>query len=330
MCAAAPPLHATTRPPRRRRRRRPTCMQPLDRRGGGSTPHACNRAPPNLLYVHVLTISQSFAITMEMQKTHYGYRYRMDRVLVGGHTSFRCIHRNFYGRMKVNATGEIVSLTEHRHEPEYAEKHPPECPVSMKHAMKIVVPFNTVAKPRVDVNRFTDKVDIEGKDSEFGNRYTAGDEKDKLYSSSSFSNIIPTVDVEDKAVKDKDNCNIELLVLDTVPKRCKSQAAKILSYIKKHSDITWSPKGELTLKGSVLPNTHMVDLINALLRKRISKPSGWKQFATVLKDTKIPHKLVTNAECWKYINSLHERGDRIIHLNTSKQLKNRLHVWEPY
>src|SRR6218665_2318107 len=190
------------------------------------------------------------------------------------------------GQVLINATGEIVSLTEHRHEREYAEKHPPECPVSMKHAMKMVVPFNTVAKPRVDVNRFTDKVDIEGKDSE------VEDEKDKLYSSSSFSNIIPTVDVEDKAGKDKDNCNIELLVLDTVPKRCKSQAAKILSYIKKHSDITWSPKGELTLKGSVLPNTHMVDLINAMLRKRISKPSGWKQFATVLKDTKIPHKLV--------------------------------------
>jgi len=296
-----------------------TCMQPLDRRGGGAPPVRIH-APPNLLYVHVLTISQSFALTMEMQKTHEGYRYRMDRVLVGGNTSFRCINRNCYGRMKINATGEIVSLTEHRHEREYAEKHPPECPVSMK----MVVPFNTSAKPQVDVNRFTDKVDIEGKDSEVGN------EKDKLYSSSSFSNIMPTADVEDKAVKDKDNCNIELMVLDTVPKRCKSQAAKILSYIKKHSDITWSPKGELTLKGSVLPNTHMVDLINAMLRKRISKPSGWKQFATVLKDTKIPHKLVTNTECWKYINSLPERGDRITHLNTSKRLKNRLHVWEPY
>src|SRR6218665_3151199 len=105
-------MHATTRPPRRRRqehptcmqpldrRRRPTCMQPLDRRDGGGAPHTCNRAPPNLLYVHVLTISQSFAITMEMQKTHDGYRYRMDRVLVGGNTSFRCIHRNCYGRMK--------------------------------------------------------------------------------------------------------------------------------------------------------------------------------------------------------------------------------------
>ena len=114
-------------------------------------------------------------------------------------------------------------------------------------------PFQYSCQTTVDVNRFTDKVDIEGKDSEVGNRYTAGDEKDKLYSSSSFSNIIPTVDVEDKAVKDKDNCNIELLVLDTVPKRCKSQAAKILSYIKKYPDITWSPKGELTLKGSVLP-----------------------------------------------------------------------------
>src|SRR6218665_897882 len=141
--------------------------------------------------------------------------------------------------MKINATGEIVSLTEHRHEREYVEKHPPECPVSMKHAMKMVVPFNTAAKPRVDVNRFTDKAYIECKDSEVGNRYTPVDEKDKLYLSSSFSNIIATVDVEDKAVENKDNCNIELLVLDTVPKRCKSHAAKILSYIKKHPDIAW-------------------------------------------------------------------------------------------
>src|SRR6218665_1558831 len=105
---------------------------------------------------------------------------------------------------------------------------------------------------------------------------------------------IRTVDVRVKAVKDKDNCNIELLVLDTVPKRCKSQAAIILSYIKKHPNITWSPKGELTLKGSVLPNTHMVDLINALLRKRISKPNGWKQFSTVLKD--IPYKFIDKSD----------------------------------
>src|SRR6218665_2829631 len=146
----------------------PPCLQPLDRRGGGAPPVRIH-APPNLLYVHVLTISQSFGITMEMQKTHEGYRYRMDRVLVGRNTSFRCINRNCYGRMKINATGEIVSLNEHRHEREYAEKHRPECPVSMK----MVVPFNTSAKPQVDVNRFTDKVDIEGKDSE------VGDEKDK-------------------------------------------------------------------------------------------------------------------------------------------------------
>src|SRR6218665_1430580 len=87
MCAAAAAshLHATTRPPPRRRRRHPTRMQPLDRRGGGAPPVRIH-APPNLLYVHVLTISQSFALTMEMQKTHEGYRYRMDRVLVGGNT----------------------------------------------------------------------------------------------------------------------------------------------------------------------------------------------------------------------------------------------------
>src|SRR6218665_1345690 len=110
MCAAAAAshLHATTRPPRRRRRR-PTCMQPLDRRRGGGAPPVRIHSPPNLLYVHVLTISQSFAITMEMQKVHEGYRYRMDRVLVGGNTSFRCINRNCYGRMKIYATGEIVS-----------------------------------------------------------------------------------------------------------------------------------------------------------------------------------------------------------------------------
>src|SRR6218665_3146464 len=86
-----PHMHATTSAPRRRPTcmqplvRRgggsgaPTCMQPLDRRGGGGAPPVRIHAPPNLLYVHVLTISQSFAITMEMQKTHEGYRYRMDR-----------------------------------------------------------------------------------------------------------------------------------------------------------------------------------------------------------------------------------------------------------
>lgn len=98
-------------------------------------------------------------------------------------------------------------------------------------------------KKVLNLTQTSTTVDVEDKDSEDANRFT------------------DNFDTKD------DSENIELLVLDTVPKRWKTQATRLKSYNENKTDIHWSPKVELVLKNSVIPKTHVLDLINGLLRK---------------------------------------------------------------
>jgi response regulator RpfG family c-di-GMP phosphodiesterase len=70
--------------------------------------------------------------------------------------------------------------------------------------------------------------------------------------------------------------------------------------MKSNHDVSWSSKGELILKDATIPKTHMVDLVNDLMRKRTT---GWRLLAEALKDSNIPRELIGNQERWMYINS---------------------------
>ena len=98
--------------------------------------------------------------------------------------------------------------------------------------------------------------------------------------------------------------SIEAQVLETVPKKWKTQAATLLSHMKSIPDLSWTSKGELILKDATIPKTHMVDLVNDLMRKRTttSAPTGWRLLAEALKDSNIPRELIGNQERWSYIN----------------------------
>src|SRR6218665_152930 len=102
----------------------------------------------------------------------------------------------------------------------------------MLHAMKMVVPLNTAAKPRVDVNR-TDlltKWISRAKIPKLETDILLAMRKINCIRHQAFR--ISYQQLTKPSRTRTTYCNIELLVLDTVPKRCKSQAAKILSYIK--------------------------------------------------------------------------------------------------
>ena len=157
---------------------------------------------------------------------------------------------------------------------------------------------------------------LDGEIYDILHRNIADDEKAKLYSNSlsRYLNIdkpsvvtttfksedavasTDTVAIEKASESVKDSKNVESLVLETVPKKWKSQASRLLTHIKNNPDVTWSEKGELVLKNTTIPKTHAVDLVNDLLRKRTStpSPSGWKQLANALKDYNIPHELIGN------------------------------------
>jgi len=85
------------------------------------------------------------------------------------------------------------------------------------------------------------------------------------------------------------------------------------------------------LNNKTLPKTHVVELINDLLRNRTktSSPTGWKQLVNALKGHNIPRELIGNSERWKYINSPQDRMKKAAPLQpTSHRRRKTALTWE--
>jgi hypothetical protein len=157
---------------------------------------------------------------------------------------------------------------------------------------------------------------LDGEIYETLHRDVADDEKAKIYSNSlrRYLNINKPEIVkkfewpeelvkEEEAAEDKTK-NLETLMLNTVPNKWKKHASRLLTHMQKNANVDWSQKGELILNDKTIPKTHIADLVNDLLRKRVSSqvPAGWEQLADALKDSNVPHELIGNQERWRYIN----------------------------
>ena len=78
-------------------------------------------------------------------------------------------------------------------------------------------------------------------------------------------------------------------LIEKVPVRYKDTAGGILDFLKNENNIlTWTPKGEIVFKGTLIPRTHIVDLINSLLRKSKVRPKGHDVFLKGLKEARLP------------------------------------------
>jgi len=63
-------------------------------------------------------------ILSKKKKVHLlrnGYRFRKDKVMKAGDTAWRCIRRMCCGRLRVGVTDDVISSTEHNHEPEVVQ-----------------------------------------------------------------------------------------------------------------------------------------------------------------------------------------------------------------
>jgi len=214
----------------------------------------------------------------------------------------------------------------------------------MEHAKKMILvePRQIEKLKETMLDKTLSKLD--GEIYEILHRNVADDEKAKLYSNSlnRYLNIdkpsvitkfdskpIDTTEAASESVKESKN--IESLVLETVPKKWQSQASRLLTHIKNNPDVNWSEKGELILKNKTIPKTHVVDLMNDLLRKRTStpSPSGWKHLADALKDYNIPHELIGNDDRWKYINDVQDENFAVASSRRQRR-KHKQFVWELY
>ena len=128
-----------------------------------------------------------------------------------------------------------------------------------------------------------------------------------------------------------DSKHIEQEVLESVPKKWKSQASRLLTHMNVNPNIRWNSKGELVLKNTTIPKTHVVDLVNDLLRKRASTsvPTGWKHLADELKESNIPHELIGNQDRWIYINGSAEETPPVTPSGRRRKFQT-LKNWAPY
>ena len=87
--------------------------------------------------------------------------------------------------------------------------------------------------------------------------------------------------------------------MDTVPNTMQAKARRLMEHMKRN--IYWAGRGELIHEGVPVAGSNVVDLVNDLLRKRKTDPSGWQPFARQLRAMNLPMELVGNVARRDYI-----------------------------
>ena len=87
--------------------------------------------------------------------------------------------------------------------------------------------------------------------------------------------------------------------LATVPKTMRAKASRLMEHLKR--DVEWTARGELIHEGVPVVGSNVVDLVNDLLRKRKTAPTGWQPFARQLRAINLPMTLVGNVSRRAYI-----------------------------
>ena len=87
--------------------------------------------------------------------------------------------------------------------------------------------------------------------------------------------------------------------MDTVPKTMQAKARRLTEHLKR--DVAWTARGELIHEGVPVAGSNVVDLVNDLLRKRNTDPTGWQPFSRQLRAINLPMVLVGNVARRAYI-----------------------------
>ena len=103
---------------------------------------------------------------------------------------------------------------------------------------------------------------------------------------------------KDPAPEKSESTAVEQEVMKSVPKIYKNGARQLLDKIKENRDVLdWNDKGELVYENKPINGSHVVDLINDMLRHRKGfEPVGWSVFARGLARMNVPENLVRNPQ----------------------------------
>lgn len=111
---------------------------------------------------------------------------------------------------------------------------------------------------------------------------------------------IPIIDTGDQ-----NGVDIESIV-NTFSKTYKHDAKNLLSAIVRRSDlISWDSNGAITIRGTYIPNSNIIDVIHDVVRMRKPvHPPGWSELMDVFLEMNIPSEFVTNPISRQYLAKL--------------------------
>ena len=91
----------------------------------------------------------------------------------------------------------------------------------------------------------------------------------------------------------------EAAILESIPPTLRRKATLLLQRVKQSDALGWNDRGELTVDGTAVPNSNMIDLMNDALRERQHfQPTGRAVFARGLRAMNIPRDWVRNKIWW--------------------------------
>ena len=99
--------------------------------------------------------------------------------------------------------------------------------------------------------------------------------------------------------RDVESLSDEMIVRG-IPKNMKTRAQALLARLKEREDaITWDERGQVILRGDLIPKSNISDLISDAMRSRKHfNPVGVREFYDVLYEINIPKDLVRNEKRW--------------------------------
>ena len=101
------------------------------------------------------------------------------------------------------------------------------------------------------------------------------------------------------------------MIVRGIPKNMKTRAQALLARLKEREDaITWDERGQVILKGDLIPKSNISDLISDAMRSRKHfNPVGVQKFYDVLYEINVPKDLVRNEKRWGKEEKMDEKEE---------------------
>ena len=105
-------------------------------------------------------------------------------------------------------------------------------------------------------------------------------------------NVNQVINETEAVSENKDDKLEKEIILSHLPKRNRSKALALLNVVDQNPSLDWNNRGELSVKGSRIPFSHISDLVRDALHNSRYEPVGCHEFFSNLDN--VPLSLISN------------------------------------